>query len=245
MGAGRDLYALAKDGSLLPVEIGLNPVSNGGKKGVLATVIDISERKNLERRAQLLADEVSHRARNLLTVVQALALRKLPKEASTEFMRTLDALARTQKIFGGQTVAPLHLIVEAELADFRAQTTISGCQVLLTPAAGQDFSLIIHELATNALKYGALSKPEGTIDVEGHEGEDGNFRLTWTERGGPRIDAKPKRHGHGRQILQEIAKGLRAQMQVDYSPDGVRYELAVPIERIANVSELEVASKRA
>jgi PAS domain S-box-containing protein len=241
MGAGRDLHAVAKDGSLLPVEIGLNPVSHAGRVGALAVIVDISERKNLERRTQVLANEISHRARNLLTVVQALALRKLPRDTSVEFVKTLDALAHTQKIFAHHTVAPLRPIIEGELAGFDTQTSISGCEVLLTPAAGQDFSLVIHELATNALKHGALSTSEGLISIEGHEGEDGTFRLLWTEQGGPPIKAPPKRTGFGQKVLQEIAKGLRAQLKLDYPPEGLRFEMVVSIDRISNVAELSGA----
>ncbi len=243
MGVGRDLHAVTKEGSLLPVEIGLNPVSAGGKTGTLATIIDISERKDLERRTQILANEIHHRARNLLTVIQALALRKLPRDISTEFMRTLDALARTQGIFGTETAAPLRTILESELADFEKQTTLSGCRLLLTPGAAQDFSLIVHELATNALKYGALADTDGTIDVDGRDLGDGTYRLVWTERRGSRDSDPPKRAGYGGSLLQEIAKGLHAEMKAEFLPEGFRYELVVPLDRITNVSELAPAAE--
>jgi PAS domain S-box-containing protein len=242
MGAGRDLSAVAKDGSLVPVEVGLNPVRLGDRAGALATIVDISERKNLERRAQTLANEVSHRARNLLTVVQAVALRTLPREMSAKFVGTLEALARTQNIFGSNRAAPLRSIIEGELAALPGQTSISGCDVLLTPEAGQDFSLITHELATNALKYGALSTTDGSVTVEGEEGEDGLFRFMWTERGGPPIAARPDQSGSGHKLLPQVAKGLRALMTIDYPPEGLRFELIVPVERITNVSELSGAS---
>jgi two-component sensor histidine kinase len=227
-----------KDGSLLPVEIGLNPILNGARPGALATIVDISERKNLERRTQILADEISHRARNLLTVVQALALRKLPRKDSGDFVKTLEALARTQKIFGTFTVAPLRSIIEGELVGVEPQVAIAGCNVLLTPAAGQDFSLIVHELATNAFKYGALSEAEGRIDIRGRERKDGTFHMVWTERGGPIIKSPPERRGFGQQVLKAIVKGLSGTMKLDYRPEGLRYELVVPTERITNVSKL-------
>jgi PAS domain S-box-containing protein len=243
MGGGRDLSAVAKDGSLLPVEIGLNPVASGARMGALATIVDISERKSLERRAQILASEISHRARNLLAVVQALAVRKLPRESSAEFLGALDALARTQKIFGTNTVAPLRSIVEGEMATLIEQTEITGCEVLLTPAAAQDFSLIVHELTTNALKYGALSVSEGIISIDGQEQENGLYRLAWTECGGPPIPGPPERVGFGQKVLQQIAKGLRGETTLDYSPEGLRYEIIVPIDRITNVTEIADASE--
>jgi two-component sensor histidine kinase len=170
--------------------------------------------------------------------VLAIANRKLPREHSAEFVRTLETLARTQEIFGSRTIAPLRSIIEGELAAFTAQTSIAGCNVLLTPAAGQDFSLVIHELATNALKYGALSTATGAVEIEGHENDDGRFEFVWTERRGPPIATPPKRVGFGQKVLREIAKGLSGQMSVNFAPEGFRYELTIPIDRITNVSEL-------
>jgi PAS domain S-box-containing protein len=80
MGGGRDLHALHRDGSLVPVEVGLNPFERNGRTGAIATIIDISERKALERRAELLAQELRHRSGNLLAIVQALAIKMLPSE---------------------------------------------------------------------------------------------------------------------------------------------------------------------
>lgn len=238
MGVGRDLSAVAKDGSLVPVEIGLNPVVHDGRAGALATIVDISERKELERRAQILAREVGHRARNLLAVVRALAMRKLPREGSAEFIATLETLSRTQEIFEGRTVAPLRAILEGELAGLSSEVTISGCEVLLTPSAGQDFSIVVHELATNALKYGALSVAGGAICVEGHEDQEKMFHFEWTEHGGPPIITPPDRTGFGRKVIEAIAKGLRARLNVAYLREGLRLELVVPMESITNVSEI-------
>lgn len=177
--------------------------------------------------------------------MQALALGKLPRKSSADLVATLDALARTQRIFGKKTVLPLRSIVEGELAPFSGQTNIAGCETLLTPAAGQDFSIIIHELATNALKYGALSDSGGTVAIEGQEDEAGMFRFSWSEEGGPPITTRPQRAGFGQRVLMEIAKGLRAEMTLDYAKEGLRYELLVPVERITNLSELTGATKQA
>jgi len=242
MGAGRDLFAVTRDGSLMPVEIGLSPVSNGGRIGTVATIVDISERKKHERRAEVLANEVRHRARNLLTLVQALALRTLPRESASAFVGTLQALARTQDIFGTNTVAPLRKILEGELSGLNTQARISGCDILLTSDVAQDFSLIVHELTTNALKHGALSQPNGTIVVSGRKNANGMFHFSWTERGGPPIWGPPLRTGFGETILQEIPRHMHAQTTIDYLRDGLRYRLIVPIERISNVATLAKAA---
>ena len=242
MGVGRDLFAVSKDGSLVPVEIGLSPVTNGARVGTLATIVDISERKRHEHRAEVLANEVRHRARNLLTLVQALALRTLPQDSAQSFVGTLQALARTQAIFVNNTVAPLSKIFEAELSGLSGQSRISGCDILLSSDIAQDFSLIVHELTTNALKYGALSKPTGTISVSGRKLASGMFHLTWTEHGGPPVSGPPSRTGFGETILREIPRQLHAVTTLDYLPEGLRYRLTVPIERISNVAPLVSAS---
>jgi PAS domain S-box-containing protein len=242
LSVGRELFALTRDGSMLPVEIGLSPVSNGGRLGTLATIVDISERKKQEHRAEVLVNEVRHRARNLLTLIQALALRTLPDESAKTFVGTLQALARTQEIFGTNMVAPLRKILDGEPSGLSAQSRISGCDILLKSDAAQDFSLIVHELTTNALKYGALSRPNGTIVVSGRKLANGMFHFGWTERGGPPISAQPQRTGFGETILREMPRRLHAITTLDYPPEGLRYRLVAPIEHISNIATLASAS---
>jgi PAS domain S-box-containing protein len=240
MGAGRDLHAVTKAGSLLPVEIGLNPVHQNGRDGALATIVDISERKKLEWRMQVLSNEVRHRSRNLLTIVQALAHKMLPAEAAQEFLKTLAALGRTHDMFGASTTAPLRGIVEGELAGFRDQARIQGCELLLTARAAQDFTLILHELVTNSIKYGALSGADGRVTVTGRVGGEGLLRFSWKEAGGPPV-GEPERQGLGRTILHDLALGFATQVAIDYSPEGLSYRLSAPAARIANVAELASA----
>jgi PAS domain S-box-containing protein len=236
MGAGRDLHALAKDGSLLPVEIGLNPVSHGGRKGALATIVDISERKNLEWRTQMLANEVQHRSRNLLTIIQALAQRMLPKAESRNFTDVLAAIARTHELFGTATTGSLRAIIEGELAPLRDQCDIALCDLLVTAKVGQDMTLIVHELVTNSVKYGALSKPEGRVLVTAAV-EDGHFHLLWEEIGGPAV-AKPGRQGLGGIILRDLAEGFADEVSLDYAQQGFRYALSTRLDRLSNVAPL-------
>lgn len=242
MGAGRDLHALAKDGSLLPVEIGLNPMTQGGRSGALATIVDISERKSLEWRTQVLANEVQHRSRNLLTVIQALAQRMLPKEESKRFTDVLAALARTQELFGTATTGSMHGIIDAELAPFRDQCEISDCEVLVGAKVGQDMTLIVHELVTNALKYGALSTPQGRVSVT-CAAVNGTVRLSWQESGGPPV-VPPRRQGSGKTLLQDLAQGFASEVSLDYAEQGFRYELVAPADRLANSDPVETAGSR-
>ncbi len=242
MGAGRNLQGRRKDGTTLPIEVGLNAIERHGRHGALATVVDITERKMAERRQQILMDEVRHRGRNLLAVVQAIAARTMTNdkptaEAREQFTATIQALARTHDLFLQTTTAPLASIVEAELAHFRDRSTIEGCDVLLSQAAAQDFALVVHELATNAVKHGALSTASGTIAVHGRR--DGEFlTFVWDESGGPPVKP-PSRKGFGHTILNDVAHGFCTHVAADYRPEGFRYELKAELGRITNVVDLD------
>ena len=236
VGAGRDLYARRRDGSLFPVEVGLAPFRLPGFSGALATVVDISARKAVERR-EVIATEVRHRARNVLMVVQALARRTLPREERAAFLGMLEAMARTQDVLGVQAAAPLRAIIDGELAGFAHQVWDAGCDLKLSPRAAQDFTLIIHELTTNALKYGALSRPHGRVEITCRWEEDGrNFTFLWEERGGPEV-SQPDKRGFGSTILKDLALGFAHGVGAHYPPEGFRYELRAESARIREVAE--------
>lgn len=240
MGMGRDLKGRRSDGTTMPVEVGLNPFERDGRRGALATVTDISERKAIERRQQLLMDEVRHRGRNQLAVVQAIAMRTMTDdhtvaEARKQYIATIQALARTHDLFLAASMAPLVSIVAGELAPFTDRATIKGCDVMLTQAAAQDFALIVHELTTNAVKHGALSTPKGAIAVSGHL--DGEYlTFVWEELGGPPTQP-PTRQGFGHTILNDVAQGFCIHVRADYRPEGLRYELKAERRRITNLAE--------
>jgi PAS domain S-box-containing protein len=238
MGAGRDLNAVRKDGSLVPVEVGLNPYQVEGRGGALATIIDISERKRLESRSQVLAHEVSHRANNLLMVVQVLAKRLLTGSQRNRFLGVIEALARTHGIFAEGASATLHGIIEAEFAGFAGQVELAGCNVRLKRDVAQDLTLIVHELTTNALKYGALSTSDGRVSVFGELVDSGLFRFVWSERGGPAV-SEPSRRGFGSSILGKVARGFAMEVSAEYRCSGFRYELICSLERIGTRLESE------
>jgi PAS domain-containing protein len=137
-----------------------------GKTGVLATVIDITERRKEHERQEFLMRELRHRAQNLFALIQAIATRSFakgrrPAEAKEVFMGRLSALARTHAMLADSSWegASLSEIISRELSSFLPSIRVSGCEVVLTTPAAQAFALIFHELATNAVKYGALSSP--------------------------------------------------------------------------------------
>lgn len=243
MGRGRDLFALRKDGTELSVEVGLNPIVREHRSGALATVVDISERKAAERKQEILAREVQHRAKNLLSIVQAIAARtftpdKPVEESRGSFEAKIQALARTQDLFFATGRTALGDIVRGELIGFPEQASIEGDDTCLTPAAAQNLTLIVHELATNALKYGALSVPSGRIAVEWQQDGD-QLAFAWSEHGGPDVSA-PSRRGFGHVILYDLAQGFGAKTVSEYASAGFRYRLRVALDGIAErVSPVE------
>lgn len=194
---------------------------------------EVLERRNAEAR-QLLMREVDHRSRNALTVVQTF-VRLTAAPTLEAFRNTLDgrveALARAQTSLlakhweGGE----LTDILEGELAAMApsGQYELNGGPVLLRPDDVQGLTMVIHELATNACKYGALSQEGGTLRVEWRTAE-GSLHLVWTEMGGPRVVA-PAREGFGSRLVGQLARQLRGEVLSDWREAGLRVTMRIPL----------------
>jgi two-component sensor histidine kinase len=191
---------------------------------------DYLERKQTEQNQKTLSNELQHRTNNLLTIIQSIAQRSLSgnyslTQAKEIFDARLQALARTHHRLTKPNVSWLSLeeIVQSELEPFSNRTKIQGASILLGYQQAQRFSLAVHELATNAVKYGALSSPNGDVRVAWtltKDGKDTVLRFSWNEQRGPTV-VTPERQGFGTTLLRTMFAGA----QLDYSPEGFNCEI--------------------
>jgi PAS domain S-box-containing protein len=196
-----------KDGSLIDISLTVSPIRDTDGRIVGASKIarDISERKRRERHIALLAREVDHRSKNLLALVQAtvqLTQADTADELKAAISGRLQALANADTLLSQSRWegADLHRLIAEELSPYSQEggerTRISGPNVMLEPMAAQSIAVAIHELTTNAVKYGALSAPTGLVRVEWRRPTDGGLVLRWEETGGPPV-RQPTRRGFG------------------------------------------------
>ncbi len=215
--------------------------SKKGQVGILFE--DITPRKNAERERELLTQELSHRVKNTLAVVQGLAAQTSHDIDSVEefresFIARLQALGRAHGILLAtqwQSADMKELVVrslDAYDAGERTAIAVEGPVVQLKPKQALGLALILHELSTNAAKYGSLSTPDGHLDVEWaiiKEGKKEEVRLVWQERDGPEV-SKPKKSGFGARLIERSCRfELRGGAQLDFAPDGFNATINFPI----------------
>lgn len=213
--------------TVAPIDEGANTSSARGFSVVLR---DISNRKKTERRLQMVMGEMKHRVKNTLAVVSGIARQTLPAEVRNGFIARLHALSRAHDALAEEEQEGADLL---DLLAFTAQEAggperfkIRGQSVLLPPHQVTSLSMALHELATNAIKYGALSEPDGHVQVEYHqENGTGQVRLVWQERDGPHV-VPPTRQGFGSKMITTVLRAdLEANVDFDYRPEGVRCEI--------------------
>jgi PAS domain S-box-containing protein len=227
-----------KDGSLVEISLGVTAIGtpDGNIIGASKIARDLSDRKKSQ---QLIIRELTHRTQNLFAVFQAIAARAVDESKTAAEIKyvlndRLQALARAYQVLAEGGDASLAAILEREFSGFSKQVKFAGCDIVVNPAAAQQFALIIHELATNALKYGALSAPAGRVSIEGKIDRlngGGTLRFVWRETGGPAV-TKPTRRGFGSVILLDSAKHFGQSVELDYAPRGLCYELQVQLNTI-------------
>jgi PAS domain S-box-containing protein len=225
-----------KHGSLITVSLTVSPVRDAAGKVVGASKIarDITEQKRNQEKISALAREAEHRSKNMLANVQAvvnLSQANSPEELKKVIEGRIKALANVHSLFV-QTRwigAELSTIASQELAAYSSRENrvrIDGPQMLLEPAAAQAVAIALHELATNAAKYGSLSVAGGKVDLNWSHEADGQLKLRWTETGGPLVQA-PTRKGFGSRIIEQMITQLKGTTHFDWRPEGLVCEIAL------------------
>jgi len=233
-----DAILRCKDGSTRHTLINSNVLWEGNKFiHTRCFTRDITDRIQIEAQIAILGREAEHRAKNVLATVQATV--HLTQSDTVEGFKAavegrIQALAKVHTLFveSRWTGAKLHSLVAQELSpycrDGETRVSIDGPNILLRPQAAQTIAMCVHELATNAAKYGALSVPEGHVQIEWlHTGGE-RLVLRWTESGGP-IIASPTRHGFGTRVIEELIRGqLKGEMHFDWRREGLACEINMP-----------------
>lgn len=221
------------------------PEPTGPTRRVIGVVRDITDRKSEEEHRETLLSEMDHRVKNVLAAVQSLAAQSARRTTSTEgfisaFAGRLKAMASAHELLTATRWrgAGLAHIAAAELGGLApGQARWEGPDLVLTPRAANAISLALHELATNAVKYGALSVETGRVEVTWDMTAEGGFTLRWIETGGPPV-SPPERRGFGSTLLDRVTgRELGGEGRVEYRTDGVRATLRADPRAVASDSE--------
>jgi PAS domain S-box-containing protein len=230
-----------KHGSLIWVSLTISPVKNAEGKIVGASKIarDITEQKRTSGQIATLAQEAEHRSKNLLANVQAmvdLSQADAVADLKKAIKGRIQALASVHSLFVATRWigAELSTIAEQELAPYSAtgekRVRIDGPQVLLEPNTAQAVAVALHELATNAAKYGALSTANGHVDVKWSEEASGRLNLRWIETGGPPVQP-PTLRGFGGRVIEQMIGQLKGKTRFDWRAEGLVCEITLRVRR--------------
>jgi two-component system CheB/CheR fusion protein len=238
------------DGALVDVMATAEPLldESGAPRGAVGVIVDVSERKRAEEHQTRLMHELQHRVKNLLASVSAMTQRMA---ANSEDIRTIQDFAaalngRIMALGGLQEVLSKNVWQSVDLAQIIAavmqpytgsgrgggKLSISGPSIMLASSPATTLGMALHELATNAAKYGALSVPQGSVDVSWEirsESQGRRLLLFWTERNGPPITAFPTRGFGSRFIVDAISYELDGVARLSFHPEGVRCSIEFPL----------------
>jgi PAS domain S-box-containing protein len=248
-----DTIRRRKDGLRIPISVTVSPVrdSQGRIVGASKIARDVSERKRLEEVQRTLSREVNHRSKNLLAVVQSIIRYTVGHSPEQDFVRRINerlrALSANQDLLieSSWRGADMANLVESHLANVERialdRVSISGEPVFLVPTAAQALGMALHELATNAVKFGALSDGTGRVAISWQlepAGDGHTLVVSWQEAGGPAV-ALPEYAGFGTTIIERITgESLGGRVNTIYAPTGLTWELRAPAEAVVVFPEI-------
>jgi two-component sensor histidine kinase/ActR/RegA family two-component response regulator len=206
-------------------------------------VRDVTDYKRSEEHSNMLMAELDHRVKNILAVVQSIARQSLARgqelgpEAAELLIGRISALAQSHALLarGRWEGASFEALVENAISPHRAEgggrIVVEGPDLKVTPKAAQTLTLALHEMVTNAAKYGALSRPEGRVFARWHFAGDDMLIFDWQERDGPAIEAPPSRRGFGSILIERmLAADLGGDVTLDFAPAGLQARIELPLD---------------
>jgi PAS domain S-box-containing protein len=242
IGRGREVTGLRKDGSIFPMELQVGEMAVAGRRMFTGVVRDISERKQADEHQKVLVAELDHRVKNVLARVSAVAMSTRQVSGSgDEFTRSLngrlESMGTAHNLLShkGWRNVDLRDLVRSQLAPYATDTNvvISGGKATLTSEATQAIAMVLHELATNAAKYGALSIPDGQVsvnwDFRTNKAAASVLRIEWCETGGPPV--APSNHSsYGTDLIRDlIPHELGGDVDLVFAPNGVHCSIEIPL----------------
>jgi len=242
-----------KDGSLIDISLTVSPIRNADGRVIGASKIarDITDRKRHQIEQELLLREMSHRIKNLFAVTNGLVglsarAARTPAEMAQSLRERLGALSRAQGLTRIGLIenaeldreTTLHALIKTIFAPYLEtqqgeRLVVRGCDVSIRSNAITSLALVLHEFATNAVKHGSLSSPEGRVDIDCSV-ETNILRLQWQEQGGPPIKEKPMHRGFGSALAERtIAGQFGGQLSEEWSARGLIIDLTMPLDHLA------------
>jgi PAS domain S-box-containing protein len=253
----RTEFSLEEAGSLRWYDLHIEALRNGAGDivGLTCASLDVTERKEGEAHLRLLLRELTHRSKNLLAVIQAMA-RQTARHAGSidaflvQFGARLQALAASHDLlireswYGASLTELVHSQLGGYLDGTAQQVTIEGPEIALKPEAAQNLGLALHELSANAARFGALSTPEGQVGIAWNRAEepDAPVEFSWRERLGPRVRPRRKR-GFGTMVIEtNLTRALDAKVDMIFEPDGLQCRIVIPASQVITSLERDGTS---
>ncbi|HWK95960.1 MAG TPA: HWE histidine kinase domain-containing protein [Pseudolabrys sp.] len=240
-------FSMEEDGALRWYDLHIEALRNdaGDIVGLTCASVDVTERKEGEAHLRLLLRELTHRSKNLLAVIQAMARQTARHAGSidsflTQFGARLQALAASHDLLIRESWygASLNELVRSQLSGHldgvSQQVSIDGPDIALKPEAAQNLGLALHELSANAVRFGALSTPEGQVSIEWRRGDapDAPVEFSWREKQGPRVKPRRKR-GFGTMVIEtNLTRALDAKVDMIFDPEGLRCQVEIPASQV-------------